>query len=289
MKNNTSYYLINIFFLTIALFLVLTSGILPFAFSLNQFLLLLLLFLIIHFIKFIRIYFILLEEMIPMKQLLKIYIKTTFVSIALPYKSGELFKMYSYGHEINNYSKGIISVIIEKFFDAVVLCLFLIPYGLYVNKQINSFAWLMLIVVLITSMLYKAFKSTYYYLNRFFVVKVQNKESIFALEILEKINELYNTAKNMLNGRSIVIIGLSGLSWTCEILLIYFMSKWSSINVGFMTIAGYFSDSFFGITNTLFNNYIYLGTIILLIAVAIIYIDKFIKIWKESSTKESEN
>ena len=57
-------------------------------FSFVELIILIILFLVLHVLKFIRIYFILLEEKIPLGRIIKIYIKSTFVSIVLPFKIG---------------------------------------------------------------------------------------------------------------------------------------------------------------------------------------------------------
>lgn len=116
MKNKI-YYLINIFFLAISILFINYTGIFQMKFTIYQFLVLILIFLIIHILKFFKIYLILLEEKIPLRVMARLYIKTTFVSTVLPYKTGELFKMYTYGNEIKNYTKGIIAVLVDKFFD----------------------------------------------------------------------------------------------------------------------------------------------------------------------------
>ena len=186
--------------------------------------------------------------------------------------------MYSYGNEINNYSKGIVAVLIDKFFDALVLCIVLIPYGVLIHGNISRLAWIMLLFVLTILLIYVSFKGTYYYLNKFFIGKVKNKKSIYALGIIEKANEIYEIAKSLLTGRQAVILCLTGISWIVEAIFIQIMAGFTGYETGFMTIINYISDAFFGKSNLLFNNYIYLGTAIFLILILAIYIEKFINI-----------
>ena len=87
MKNKI-YYLINIFFLAISILFINYTGIFQMKFTIYQFLVLILIFLIIHILKFFKIYLILLEEKIPLRVMARLYIKTTFVSTVLPYKTG---------------------------------------------------------------------------------------------------------------------------------------------------------------------------------------------------------
>jgi len=279
------YNIVNIVFLVVSILLVNYTGILDMNFSFQEVIILAIVFIIIHLFKFIRIYFILLEESIPLRRRIKLYIKTTFVSIVLPYKTGELFKMYSYGNEINNYSKGIISVLIEKFFDATILCLVLVPYGMLKNGSISTLAYIMLAFLGVVLLIYVSFEGTYYYLNKFFVVKSKSRKGLYALKILEKSNNVYRSSKEMIRGRSLVLLVLTTIIWISEVVFIYVMSNFININAEFMTIINYISDAFWGINNILFNNYIYIGTAIFLIIMLGIYINKCInggkKIWKK--------
>lgn len=278
MKKNALYYSINIAFAVIAICFINFTGVLNSRFDIFQLFHLLILFGLIHFIKFIKIYFIIMEEKVPFTRMIKTYIKTTFVSSLLPFKIGETFKMYSYGVEIGDYSKGIISVLIDKFFDAVILCLLLIPIGLY-NKNISSLALILLIFLIILFFVYKSFIGTYKYLNRYFVTKVSTKSSIYVLNILDKLKQIHKKATQMLEGRQIVILFLSLFAWLAEALLIYRMAIYLNMKHNLTLVLNYINDSFFGIENILFNNYIYLGTVVFLLILIVIYAVKYIKIF----------
>ena len=283
-KKNVIYNLINIIFLGVSILLINYMGLLYMHFSIGQIIMLFSLFLIVHIFKFLRIYLILLEEKMSLKRRLKIYIKTTFVSIILPFKIGDIYKMYSYGHEISNYYKGIIAILIDKFFDAIVLCLVIIPYGLLNNGCISSLSYILLTFLIIILIVYLSFKNTYYYLNKFFIVKSQNRYCLIVLKVLEKLNTIYISAKEMIRGRSIVLLLLTFIIWGSESIFIYVMSNFMNIKSEFIHVINYISDAFFGVNNVLFNNYIYLGTTIFLVTVVAIYLKKCIdggrKVWK---------
>ena len=273
---NKMYYVINIFFLVTSMLFINYTGILEMKFTILQLLALVLIFLIIHSFKFLKIYLILLEEKIPLKVMAKLYIKTAFVSTVLPYKTGELFKMYTYGNEIKNYTKGIIAVLVDKFFDALILGLILVPYGLLVNGKVPKVGIVMLVFFLIALIVYMCFENTYYYLNKFFVLKNQTKKSVVALKVLEKAREVYIKTKEMVRGRYLLLLILTAVTWMFESIFIYVMAKFMDIKTEFMTITNYISDAFFGINNVLFNNYIYICTVIFLVMTIIIYINKYV-------------
>lgn len=283
MKNKI-YYVINIIFLVTSILFVNYTGILEMKFTIWQLSILALIFLIIHTFKFFKIYFILLEEKIPLKTMIKLYIKTAFVSTVLPYKIGELFKMYTYGNEIKNYTKGIIAVTIDKFFDSLILCLILVPYSLIMTGKVSEMGLIMFVFFIVTLMIYMCFENTYYYLNKFFVLKNQTQKSVLALKALEKVHGVYIKTKEMLRGRYLILLISTAVAWGFESIFIYVIAGFMNIKVEFMTVTNYISDAFFGINNILFNNYIYICTAIFLIMTLVIYFNKYV--WKKRIQKQ---
>lgn len=279
------YYLINVCFILLAMLVVNYKEIINIEFSIQQIIILICILILIHLFKFIRIYFILLEERISIKKMIKIYLKTTFVSIVLPYKTGEIFKMYSYGKEIDNYSKGIIAVLIDKFFDAIILCSVLIPYEIIRIGNISKLSIILLFFSIIILLVYLGFETTYRYLNKFFVMKIKSKKGLLVLNFLEKLNHIFNYSKNMIKGRQIIVLFISIIIWSLEVLFIYTMMGFMNMKLELVIIVNYLSDAFWGINNVLFNNYVYLCTALFLVTIIYIYLKKFIiggkKIWKK--------
>lgn len=272
------YYIINLLFLTIAVFSINYIGIFYMNFSLKQLIILLTLFLLIHLFKFIRISFILLEEMIPIKQMIKIYIKSTFVNITLPYKIGEIFRIYLYGNVIKNYPKGLFAVVVEKFYDSILICLCLIPYSIINKNGFSNLALILSIFIIAILTFYIAFYGTYLYLNRFFITKVNNNYSLYILRLLEKFKNIYQIGCEMLRGRQVIILLLTLCSWICEGIFVYIMANFMNLKANFNIIVDYLSDSFFGIHNLIFNNSVYLCLFIFCIMIIIIYVKKIIKL-----------
>ena len=104
----------------------------------------LVLFVLIHCIKAMRLYLILLEHQIPLQRFIGLYVKTTFVNITIPFKAGELFRVYCISDEVHNTQVGWLSVIIDRFFDTSVLLVFLVPYEAFTNapsRYSRSLLW----------------------------------------------------------------------------------------------------------------------------------------------------
>lgn len=232
---------------------------------------------LIHGIKFLRLYFIILEEKMIIPDVLRLYVKTTFVNILLPFKIGELFKMYCIGYKTRNYHKGVSVVLIEKFFDAIMvlssvaLCLLL---G-------GTVVWNVLIAVLIIFMIifilfYFFFGQTYEYMNRFFMSKSSGKKSLNSLRALEWVNDFHKSLQKMLRGRQLVVFLLTFLSWAMEFAFVSLVQNGLEINMDFGSFVSYVSGAFVGDQGAIIQYYVYMCILILVGALILSYIWKLL-------------
>ena len=232
---------------------------------------------LIHGIKFLRLYFIILEEKMIIPDALRLYVKTTFVNILLPFKIGELFKMYCIGYKTRNYRKGVSVVLIEKFFDAIMvlssvaLCLLL---G-------GTITWNVLIAILIIFMIifilfYYFFGQTYEYMNRFFMSKSSGKKSLNSLRALDWMNNFHKSLQKMLHGRQLVVFLLTFLSWAMEFVFVSLVQNGLKINMDFNSFVSYISSAFVGDQNTIIQYYIYTCILMLVSALILSYVWKLL-------------
>ena len=231
---------------------------------------LLALIIILHAIKFFRIYFILLEEVLSPVLALKVYIKTAFVNLLIPFKLGEIYRMYAYGYKIKSYSKGVIAIIVERYFDALVLFTLLLILSL--SGGINSGEIIVLallaVFVIFSSLIFSFFGSTYKYLNRFFIVRGGGKKSLRALQVLEKSYSVYNEAAEMVRGRQLLCVVLSVLAWLVESIFVILVGHFTGITT---TISNYISDGYLGIGNNTLNCYILLCSVFFVATISLVY------------------
>ena len=119
MKNKTKkiYIIINtIIILSIMGFIILYWNDI-FSLNITNIILALIPFFCIHLLRIIRQYIILMEYKIKMKKLTKAYLLSSITNTVIPFKIGEIYKIYLYGYEMKNYAKSTIAVLIDKFFD----------------------------------------------------------------------------------------------------------------------------------------------------------------------------
>ena len=282
-KNKIVYIIANIVFILVALFFVNYQVLAIWDFGFPKIIIVLLLFVAIHVARFIRMYFILLEDLIRPNRFLQIYLKTTFVSTLIPFKIGEIFKMYCYGYETNSWMKGILAVLIEKFFDAIVLCTFMVPFAI-AKGEINLLLVILMSFIVVLSIIYFSFNGTYKYLNKFLICRAGGKKSLKILRFLEVIKVTHNNAKRMLKGRFIILLALSFLAWMIEAILVAFINS-EGMNFDFNMIFSYISDAFFGVSNTYFSYYTSLCAVVFFAVLLVVYGRKYLLVINQKKGK----
>ncbi len=282
-RYSTFYFIINLSSIAVAL-LCIKYGDLPDLLSTPSLPIIILLFIAIHIIRFIRMYFILLEDLIQPNRFVELYLKTTFVSAVIPYKIGELFKMYCFSIETASFLKGVVAVLIERFFDAIVMVVFMIPHAIETGTPSTLLTILSVFIIAIL-IIYCSFENTYRYLNNFLVRRGGGKKSLALLKSLEVAKKAYDSAKLIIRGRFILLVLLSIVAWSIESLMISIMET-PEIHISETTIFNYINDGFFGITNAFSNNYALICAIIFIPILIIIYGKKYYKSLIRKATNE---
>jgi hypothetical protein len=219
-------------------------------------------FCIIHILKMLRFYLILLEEKLEFKRFIRIYIKTTFVNITLPIKSGEIFRFYCYSNETNNYKIGLLSILVERFLDTCALLLFILPFEIFNKNELSNITLFLLFFVVLGFGIYNIFYPIYKYLNKFLILNVESYKSLKVLEILEKQNEWFLYTKKLIKGRFLLIFLLSFLAWTLEYFFVYTIVRALGLPFSTETFNIYINSTFSGSIYSVLGIYTLLGAIV---------------------------
>lgn len=280
-----AYFFVNILVIAISLFFIKLSNFSILKdFNVGVLASLLAIILLIHVIKFLRFYFILLEEKMTIPNALRLYVKTTFVSILIPFKLGEVFKMYCIAHKTNDYRKGISAVLIEKFFDAImVLSSFAICVLIGGSPQFSILVAILVIFMLFFVLFYLFFGSTYEYMNRFFMSKSSGKKSLNSLKALERLNNFHKSLQKLLRGRQLTIFILTFLSWALEFVFVSLVQNGLRVEMDFNGFVSYISGAFIGEQGIVVMYYICSCIIVLMSALIISYALKLLSLRGRSS------
>lgn len=240
-------------------------------------------FLLIHILRMFRLYILLIEEKIPIKEFVKLYMKTTFVNTVIPFKLGEFYKMICYGEKLKSFSAGISLVWIDRFFDSVILMILMIVASSF--KIISPIYVILSLFIVFSILIYLTFENTYKYFNLLVLEKGRSKRSKIYLEIIDETKKIYKKAKNMIKYRSVPVIFLSALIWGFEYLIAYLIiNQLFNMEFSLSIFTDYINDVFM-IFNTKYVNISEFNIGIMLIIFVIIYI--FIK-HKERKNKNGQ-
>jgi hypothetical protein len=228
-------------------------------------------FVLLHFFKMMRFYLILMEQKINFLRFIKVYMKITFVNLALPFKLGEIFRIYCFSLETKDGKIGILSVIIDRLFDISALLVLLIPYDLIVRGSISPVTLILTLFAVAILFLYRIFLPTYYYLNQYLITNTESKEAVKFLYVLESGKTWYDYISRLLKGRSSLIFIFSCLGWLAEFGVLMCMQGILKESFGISGFVEYI-NSIFGLGNVqLLNVYTTISCIILAIITVIVY------------------
>ena len=172
---------------------------------------------VVHALKAVRLFIILLGQPFDKKIFLFCFIDTTIVNLLLPFKSGEVYRGYRIGELVGSYSIGYIMVIFDRFVDTLALIAFIVGAGFIEGFEITSLYIVLAIFLLICILIYWMFKPLYQYWNHFLVFKRGTKHTLWGLKILNLCNETYKNIQAVVKGRFAIIFGISLAAWGIEI------------------------------------------------------------------------
>lgn len=233
------------------------------------------LFLLVHLAKMGRLYLVLMEHKISLFRFVLLYCKTTFVNLVIPFKIGELYRIFSIKKETKVWQVGILSVLIDRFFDILALTLILLPIDLNFDKHLSFISGLFVVLLAVIMVCYLCLLPTYSYLNQYIIMHKQSKRSMMTLKALECIKEWYDFSTKLIHGRFALITLFSFFGWIFEILLLKqfagFVKNYFGRNeyFGIDTFSDYVASIFIGGGSSLMKDYTW-GTALIFLAVSMI-------------------
>ena len=229
-------------------------------------------FVVVHAAKMIRLYLVLMERRIVFRRFVLLYLKTTFVNLIVPFKLGEVFRIYCISRETDKFQIGILSVLIDRFFDTAALLLFLLPVQIFVTGHISGVAVVLLAAVLFLLLLYLEFQPVYMYLNRYIILNKKSNRSMMVLKGLEFAWNWYEDARELITGRSPLIFFFSCAGWLLELGVLKIFSRVIGENFGIIGFTDYIETIFLAGSSWLLEMYTAVGAVILGACVVLGYI-----------------
>lgn len=228
-------------------------------------------FLLIHAAKFMRLYLVLLEQKIPFFQFVRVYCKTTFINLVIPFKLGEIYRVYCFSKLGRSLEVGIFSVLADRFFDTLALLLLLLPFELVTAGRIQAVTAVLTVLLLVVLFAYRTFPGMYAYLNHYIIQKKSSGRSLAVLKGLEYTNIWYAYVRELVRGRYALIFFFSLLGWLLETGLLWALSMALFGSFGAGDFSAYISAIFLAGSSGLLTAYVRFSALLLGVAAAVLY------------------
>lgn len=174
-------------------------------------------FILVHLFKMLRLYLVLMEHRIGFGRFVLLYVKTTLVNLIIPFKMGELYRIFCISRETKHWQVGVLSILVDRFFDTLALCIILLPADLLVFDRLSFITILFLCIMVLIVICYISILPTYKYLNRYLIKQKSSARSMVALRGLDVIKVWYDFTQNLISGRFALILLFSFAGWAFEI------------------------------------------------------------------------
>lgn len=216
-------------------------------------------FLAVHAAKMIRLYLVLMEHKIGFGRFLLLYCKTTFVNLLIPFKAGEIYRIFAIGRDTGVWQVGILSVLIDRFFDIAALLLVLLPLDLVFFGEISLITWIFLGIILMIACIYLSIEPTYRYLNKYIIKEKSSGRSMAVLKGLDVVNDWYEFTKNLVQGRFALIFLASFAGWIFEILALKALAGFLAVPFGIGSFSEYIRSLFMAGESSIARTYTLVG------------------------------
>lgn len=236
----------------------------------------LILFMLVHIAKMTRLYLVLLEQKISFGRFVVVYLKTTCVNLIVPFKLGEIYRVYALAKETKKFPVGFLSVLVDRFFDTVSLLLILIPVFLLHLSEPEFVPVVLAVILIFLAMFYMIFPSTNAYLNALIIKYKTSRRSMAALSTLDRAEDLYEYCKQLIRGRSILMIAFSCMGWILEGLALMVLSKMIGEVFGFGEFSQYIASIFTTGGSRLLHVYTIIGIVVLVILTILVCLIRII-------------
>ena len=179
----------------------------------------------VHIIKALRLYLAMYGNPVNTWEYLKTYCKVTPVSLLLPYKLGEFFRMYCYGVLLKDFWKGTIIVLLDRFMDLSALVTWLLILGLLAKSSVGLLVCLFLFVMAVLLGAYFIFPGFYTFWKNYYLAAVATPSTLRYLKYLDVLAHIHRQVKSVVQGRGIILYALSVLAWGMELINLWIVSK----------------------------------------------------------------
>lgn len=245
--------------------------------------------LLVHLIKVGRLYLALYGTEITLSSHVKIYCKVTPVSVILPFKLGELFRMYCYGRRIENNLKGTVTILLDRFMDSIALVSILLLTWILNGGHVIPFVYVLIIFLAFVMIAYLVFPGIYGFWKKWILCSQATKRKLVFLRILDSLNMIYREIEDVIKGRGILLYVMSMAAWAVEIGSIVIQSGWPDRAFLNQKIYEYLLSAMGQGRSVMLRQFIYISIMLLMITYVVIKTLEFLPGEKRKGKCNYEN
>ncbi len=235
----------------------------------------------VHSIKAMRMYLILYGTgNLSFPEHLKIYCKTAMVSMLLPYKMGDLFRMYCYTEYMDSGIRSVIVVLLDRFMDTLALITVIVLTSMAVGLAYFGPLLLILLVfvfcIIAAYLLFPGFSSFW---NLFLLKARATPNTIKTLRLIQRCKGIYREVSGITRGRGVMLYILSLIAWIIEIGGVVFFSRSAGADPANTLLPNYLMAALGRSESTELNGFVIFSCALLILVYAGIKLAEQLK-WK---------
>ena len=173
--------------------------------------------LLVHMVKAGRLYLALYGLDMKRGVCMKLYCKVTPVSVVLPWKLGEFFRIYCCGAELGSFLKGGVIILLDRFFDTVALVTMVLLLWIVSGGTVPALVYVLLVFLGLVLFLYLAFPGMHEVWKKNLLSAKATPHRLSMLKFLDTLGRVHGEIRAVLGGRGILLYILSMIAWGVEI------------------------------------------------------------------------
>lgn len=229
---------------------------------------------LVHLTKACRLYLALYgtENTLDAWEYLKIYCKVTPVSMLLPFKTGELFRIYCYGRQLNSILNGMVVVLLDRFMDTIAILTLIVVMWIFDGGQLAFLTYALFIFLVFLIFLYYAVPGVCYFWKKYLLRVKASERRLWGLRTIEVFWVLYGEIENVVKGRGIILYLLSLLAWVIEIGSLVIVGRISISGNTSTAISDYLTSAMNGTMSDEFREFVFISVTGLVLLYFILWI-----------------
>ena len=180
---------------------------------------------LVHAVKAMRLYLALYGLDLKRGACLKLYCKVTPVSVVLPWKLGEFFRIYCCGAELGSWLKGGVIILLDRFFDTMALVTTILILCFFTGGTLSPLVYGLLVFLGLVFFLYLAFPGMHEVWKKNLLSAKATPHRLSMLKLLDTLGRVHGEIRTVLGGRGILLYILSMVAWGVEIGSLAFLQK----------------------------------------------------------------